>query len=231
MIKQVAAFLCKHLLYRTVSPQLALKLPDNTYFVPLINQKCLISSAQRRQSMRHKIVGTDSELNTWTLLLTLNKKGSDSVGKRSYVSKKDYPFHKLKEEELEEDFVRGSGPGGQSVNQTANCVVLKHVPTGIVVKCHETRSLQQNRRRARERLQERIDLHLNGSSSFLALCQEEASFQRKEKKKKNKIRNQAHHWPRRKHRTQTHTEEEGGHTGIEPHDCPRGHPTAHLLAW
>lgn len=37
---------------------------------------------------------------------------------------------KLIEEDLEEAFVRGSGPGGQSVNKTANCVVLKHKPTG-----------------------------------------------------------------------------------------------------
>lgn len=35
------------------------------------------------------------------------------------------------ESELQEQFVRGSGPGGQAVNKTANCVVLKHLPTGI----------------------------------------------------------------------------------------------------
>lgn len=40
----------------------------------------------------------------------------------------------LNEDELEEQFVRGSGPGGQATNKTSNCVVLKHVPTGIVVK-------------------------------------------------------------------------------------------------
>lgn len=40
----------------------------------------------------------------------------------------------LVEAELEEQFVRGSGPGGQSVNKTANCVVLTHLPTGIVLK-------------------------------------------------------------------------------------------------
>ena len=40
----------------------------------------------------------------------------------------------LDEDELEEMFVRGSGPGGQAVNKTSNCVVLKHTPTGIVVK-------------------------------------------------------------------------------------------------
>lgn len=40
----------------------------------------------------------------------------------------------LNEEDLEEQFVRGSGPGGQATNKTSNCVVLKHVPTGVVVK-------------------------------------------------------------------------------------------------
>lgn len=42
------------------------------------------------------------------------------------------PF--LNEEDLEEQFVRGSGPGGQATNKTSNCVVLKHIPTGVVVK-------------------------------------------------------------------------------------------------
>lgn len=40
----------------------------------------------------------------------------------------------LEEDELEEQFVRGSGPGGQATNKTSNCVVLKHNPSGIVVK-------------------------------------------------------------------------------------------------
>lgn len=54
--------------------------------------------------------------------------------KRFYVSRKTYKFPDLHGDDLEEEFVRGSGPGGQSVNKTANCVVLKHKPTGIVVK-------------------------------------------------------------------------------------------------
>lgn len=36
----------------------------------------------------------------------------------------------LKEEDLEEKFVRGNGPGGQSVNKTASACSLKHIPTG-----------------------------------------------------------------------------------------------------
>lgn len=40
----------------------------------------------------------------------------------------------IKEDDLEEQFVRGSGPGGQATNKTSNCVVLRHIPSGIVVK-------------------------------------------------------------------------------------------------
>lgn len=36
----------------------------------------------------------------------------------------------INEQDIEEQYVRGSGPGGQAVNKTANCVVLKHTPTG-----------------------------------------------------------------------------------------------------
>jgi protein subunit release factor B len=72
---------------------------------------------------------------------------------------------KLMDSELEEQHVRGSGPGGQATNKTSNCVVLKHVPTGVIVKCHETRSLDQNRKKAREHLVTRLDNLLNGDQS------------------------------------------------------------------
>ena len=51
------------------------------------------------------------------------------------AARKDYPaLLPLNESELEEQFVKGHGPGGQATNKTSNCVVLKHVPSGIVVK-------------------------------------------------------------------------------------------------
>uniref|UniRef100_A0A0L8FNR9 Prokaryotic-type class I peptide chain release factors domain-containing protein n=1 Tax=Octopus bimaculoides TaxID=37653 RepID=A0A0L8FNR9_OCTBM len=53
------------------------------------------------------------------------------------ISSKSYQFPEIKEDELEESFARGTGPGGQSVNKTANCCVLKHIPTGIVVKVND----------------------------------------------------------------------------------------------
>ena len=43
----------------------------------------------------------------------------------------------LDEEELEEQLTKGHGPGGQKVNKTTNCVILKHLPTNIFVKVDE----------------------------------------------------------------------------------------------
>ena len=55
----------------------------------------------------------------------------------------------IREQDLEESFVRGSGRGGQKVNKTNNCVYLRHTPTGIAVKCHADRSRELNRFLAR----------------------------------------------------------------------------------
>ncbi len=58
----------------------------------------------------------------------------------------------VREEDLEEQFVQGGGPGGQKINKTSNCVRLLHRPTGLVVACQESRSRDRNRELARERL-------------------------------------------------------------------------------
>lgn len=63
----------------------------------------------------------------------------------------------IPDSDLEENFLKGSGPGGQKINKTSSAVQLKHLPTGIVVKCQETRSRSQNRKLARKILGERIE--------------------------------------------------------------------------
>jgi protein subunit release factor B len=58
----------------------------------------------------------------------------------------------LREADLEEKFVLGTGSGGQKVNKTASAVQLIHLPSGVMVKCAEGRSQHLNRLYARERL-------------------------------------------------------------------------------
>uniref|UniRef100_S4R5U0 Chromosome 12 open reading frame 65 n=1 Tax=Petromyzon marinus TaxID=7757 RepID=S4R5U0_PETMA len=84
----------------------------------------------------------------------------------------------MREEDLREQFVRGSGPGGQATNKTSNCVVLKHVPSGIVVKCHQTRSLETNRKLARGILRGKLDEHMHGDASAVRLQRLEGQRQR-----------------------------------------------------
>lgn len=64
---------------------------------------------------------------------------------------------RLREEDLEEDFIRGSGPGGQKINKTSSTVVLRHVPSGIEVRCQRERSQVMNRHWARVELCERLE--------------------------------------------------------------------------
>jgi len=56
----------------------------------------------------------------------------------------------IREEDIYESFIRASAPGGQNVNKTSTCVYLKHLPTGIEVKCQRERSQVLNRYLARE---------------------------------------------------------------------------------
>ena len=63
----------------------------------------------------------------------------------------------VNENDLEERFIRSSGPGGQKVNKTSSCVSLRHVPTDITVKYQRERSQALNRFFARRALLDQIE--------------------------------------------------------------------------
>jgi len=63
----------------------------------------------------------------------------------------------VREDDLVEKFILGSGRGGQNLHKTSSCVYLKHLPTGIEVKCQRERSRELNRYYARRELCEKIE--------------------------------------------------------------------------
>jgi protein subunit release factor B len=63
----------------------------------------------------------------------------------------------VREVDIEESFVRSGGHGGQNVNKTSTCVMLLHRPTGLQVKCQETRQQGLNRFIARKLLLDKIE--------------------------------------------------------------------------
>lgn len=122
-----------------------------------------------------------------TMKRVIGKKELDVVTPSiSTVQKRPLPV--IKENEITESFVRGTGPGGQKINKTSNRVVLIHQPTQIRVECQETRSLQQNRKIARRRLQEKLDDYLYGSESKASIKAKEASNKKAKAKSKAKAR-------------------------------------------
>ena len=68
----------------------------------------------------------------------------------------------VKEDDLEERFIRSSGPGGQKVNKSSTCVFLRHIPTNTTVKYQKERSQALNRFFARRTLLDQIELKLKG---------------------------------------------------------------------
>jgi len=71
----------------------------------------------------------------------------------------------VREGDLRETFVRSSGPGGQKVNKASSCVYLVHMPSGLSVKCQQSRSQALNRFIARRLLLDRVERIQQGIAS------------------------------------------------------------------
>lgn len=87
----------------------------------------------------------------------------------------------IREEDLVEKFVLGSGSGGQKINKTSSCVYLKHLPTGIEVKCQEERSRELNRFLARRKLVEEVERRIYHIETKKE--QEEAKIRRQKRRR------------------------------------------------
>jgi protein subunit release factor B len=92
----------------------------------------------------------------------------------------------VREEDLEESFVRSSGNGGQHVNKTSSCVQLRHIPSGICVSASRERSQSINRFLARRELLARIEA-LSG-----VMTPEMKRIERLRKQKNRRRRRTAH---------------------------------------
>jgi protein subunit release factor B len=93
----------------------------------------------------------------------------------------------IDEKDIEEKFVRSSGRGGQKVNKTSTCVYLRHIPTGIEVKCMKERSQSLNRFFARRELLERIE-KLRGGTTLENVKREKIRRQRAKRRKRARLK-------------------------------------------
>ena len=92
----------------------------------------------------------------------------------------------VREQDIDEQFVRSSGAGGQNVNKVASCVTLHHRPSGVRVKCQQERSQALNRFLARRLLLDKIEAKIRGAAS--AEEQKIAKIRRQKRKRSRRAK-------------------------------------------
>ena len=91
------------------------------------------------------------------------------------------------EEDIEESFILGGGPGGQKTNKTSNVVRIKHEPSGLNIRFGETRSREDNRWLARRALAEAI---LERENKRKSARRQEAEKKRRQKRRRSRRQKQ-----------------------------------------
>lgn len=94
----------------------------------------------------------------------------------------------VREEDIVERFIRSGGPGGQNVNKSSTCVHLRHIPTGVEVKCQQERSQALNRYLARRLLVNKIETAVVGRQSEERRRIEKIRRQKRKRSKRAKLK-------------------------------------------
>ena len=91
------------------------------------------------------------------------------------------------EDDIEESFIMGGGPGGQKTNKTSSVVRLSHGPSGVAVKVGESRSREDNRWLARRMLAETI---LDNEHKRKSAARQKAEKIRRQKRRRSRRQKQ-----------------------------------------
>ena len=90
--------------------------------------------------------------------------------------------------EVEERFVRGTGPGGQKINKTSSTVWLRHGPTGVEVRCQRERSQAANRELAWAELVEKLEARARAAREEVVDAREAERRRTRQKSHGQKVR-------------------------------------------
>jgi protein subunit release factor B len=109
------------------------------------------------------------------------------IGKEKWVKLEEW-MQKLaiNESDLTEKFIVGSGKGGQKLHKTSSSVYLKHLTSGVEIKCQESRSREENRYYARQRLCEKIHTTVSDEQTKAQQQIEKVKRQKKRRSRKSK---------------------------------------------
>jgi protein subunit release factor B len=92
----------------------------------------------------------------------------------------------IREQDLVEKFILGAGSGGQKLNKTSSCVYIRHLSSGIEIKCQRERSRELNRFMARRELCEKLEERILGQKSARQQAVEKIRRQKRRRSRRQK---------------------------------------------